>query len=506
MRNKLIRVKKRIYGVLILSALMSLLTACTDSSSDGESNSGAVKFYNASSNSPDMFFVVDEDLDDEDEDALEFIYSNIGYGESTASKNIEDTNYFIEVSWQSEDSKDREDLTIVHQTSVNIEKEQLTLFVLDGDISESTLLQYNLPIINDENDYEEELFNFSILNLHNQYDSLQLHVSLANETFNEAVAISQFEYQQLTSNQKLEQEEYIFYLTSPDQEEILFQSEPINFPYAYQYIFMVKPSNGSGDSKFSVDILTWASFINLEHQGESGKIRVYNGIENHELLPNYTGEISTVLETIGDTISIDSLNIGEFSEVHSAQRGDYQIALTTSETEQPLLRNHLLTLSENVFKTVFFYLSEENVDYDGDGDVDEDGDGYVDEVEIKIQSMVVENNLNESPFQHNLQLLNLVNDDDYKSIRVYFVRSNELIQSAVHWRTVWFATPSDINLTNNTYEIYAVAEDDSSDIILASKLLVLDESSNNQFLLLERDQSSDSGYRMTLSDQNPQGN
>ncbi|TLU67125.1 hypothetical protein FE810_02235 [Thalassotalea litorea] len=490
----------RTIQLLILGAMMTLLFAC--SSEESDNNYGAIKFYNASSNSPEIFFTIDEDLEDEDEDAFEATYSSIGYGETSPTRELEDKRYFLEFSWQSEDSSSRDDLTILHESQVTIEKDQLALFVLDGDINSANVLQYNLAIIDDDNDDDEELFNLSILNLHDQFGSLQLHASLANETFNEAMPVSQFEFQQLSDNQKLAQEEYIFYLTLPQSNDVLFQSDSINFPYANQYLLMVKPSNGYGESDFSIDILSWSSFLPLQHYGETGQFRVYNGIETHELLEDYTGQISASFTTIGDDIDIESLQIGNYSEIYSAQRGDYSIDLVATDSEHPLLSNHLVTLSENAFKTVFFYLSEENVDHDGDGDVDEDGDGYVDETEIKIQSMVVENNLNESLYQHHLQILNLVNNDDYPSIRLYFVRSDELIETASYWRTAWFATPTEITLTNNTYEVYAVAQDDSSDIILASELLVLDQDSPNQFILLERDDSTSSGYRMTFTAQN----
>ncbi|WP_394176532.1 hypothetical protein [Thalassotalea litorea] len=502
MRDTLIRrVRSRTSELLFLGAMMVTLTACTGEEDDSN-DYGAIKFYNASSNSPDIFFTIDEDLEDEDEDAFEATYQYNGYGEASATRELETKTYYLEFAWQSDDSSSRDDLTLLHETQVSIEQEQLTLFVLDGDISNSTLLQYHLPIIDDENDDEESLFNLSILNLHNQFNSLQLHISLANETFNESMPVTQFEYQQMSDNIKLTQEEYIFYLTLPDSDEVLFQSDSVNFPYSNQYLFMIKPSHGIGESEFSIDILSASSFLALAHDGETGQLRIYNGIETHELLPGYTGQITTNLTTLGDEIAIDSLQIGTYSDVYSAQRGDYSIDLVASDSDQPLLSNHLLTLSENAYKTVFFYLNEENVDYDGDGDVDEDGDGYVDEIDVKIQSMVVENNLNESLYQHNLQLLNLVNHDDYASIRLYFVRSDELIETAVHWRTAWFATPAEITLTNNTYEVYAVTQDDSSDIILASELLVLDEDSQNQFILLERDDNASSGYRMTFTNQN----
>ena len=42
---------------------------------------------------------------------------------------------------------------------------------------------------------------------------------------------------------------------------------------------------------------------------------------------------------------------------------------------------------------------------------------------------------------------------------------------------------------------------DSSDILLISQELVIDEDSKEQFLILEEDANSASGYKVTLADQ-----
>ena len=50
-------------------------------------------------------------------------------------------------------------------------------------------------------------------------------------------------------------------------------------------------------------------------------------------------------------------------------------------------------------------------------------------------------------------------------------------------------------------EVYAVAEDNGSEIILDSLTLTLDESFNDAFIVVEKEESSATGYKITLFDQ-----
>ncbi|MGB1298355.1 MAG: hypothetical protein ACPG8A_08780, partial [Psychrobium sp.] len=170
-------------------------------------------------------------------------------------------------------------------------------------------------------------------------------------------------------------------------------------------------------------------------------------------------------------------------------------------TQDFLLKNHLVTLKENVDRTVFFYLEEENVDHDGDGNVDENNDGIVDEIEITINSLVVDNSTHQGIYEHGVNIINFVDDEDFSTVNFYFVRSDEIIDTAANKKSVDFGEPQNILLLNNTYTIYAVAKRDSSDILLISQELILDEDSEEQFLILEEDAASASGYKLTLANQ-----
>ncbi|GAC21154.1 hypothetical protein [Paraglaciecola arctica] len=58
-----------------------------------------------------------------------------------------------------------------------------------------------------------------------------------------------------------------------------------------------------------------------------------------------------------------------------------------------------------------------------------------------------------------------------------------------------------MTLLNNTYDIYAIATIDGTDIVLDSLNMVLGENSQEQFLIFEQDDSASSGYQMFLVNQ-----
>ena len=177
----------------------------------------------------------------------------------------------------------------------------------------------------------------------------------------------------------------------------------------------------------------------------------------------------------------------------------------TPELQSPIISNHLLVLNENTDKTVFFYLLEKAVDEDGDGDIDENGDGDIDDIEITVNSLVVDNNQSSSIYQHQMKVVNLIDQDEiidnFSSIKVYFVRNDETIESAAQSLTALFATPSSVNLLNNTYNVYVIGRLDSSDIILSSTQITLDEASVDQFIILEKNAETATGYTMTFANQ-----
>jgi hypothetical protein len=82
-----------------------------------------------------------------------------------------------------------------------------------------------------------------------------------------------------------------------------------------------------------------------------------------------------------------------------------------------------------------------------------------------------------------MKVINLIDQDevidDFSSIKVYFVRRDEIIDTADQSLTATFANPSAVTLLNNTYTVYVIGKLDSSDIILSSSGLILNEESRD---------------------------
>lgn len=497
--------------LLIPTLIMTGLTACGGSDDDDSAEGGYIAFYNASVDSPAIFLTLDEDLTDEDDDALEQTYSSVAYSESSGYNLVDEDNYTIELAWQSDDSSARDDLTIIYQDDITITDDEVSFVVLAGGIANPTVLTYNIDIIDDEDDDDDELFNMRLLNMHPSIDAVDVYLSKSDETFNEAQLLGSFTSQQLSDNAKYDQDDYIFYMTLSGSTDVIFTSDEINYSLSSQYVMIIRENQGVGESPFVLDRVSTASAIEYANDGSQSRFKVFNAIENNKVfnaevvnsdfLLNYNGSIDVHVGAFSDTPQFASLAQGEFSEAIETEQGDYSVNLTIAGTEEYLLQNHLVTLTENVDRSVFFYLSEENVDHDNDGDVDENGDGMIDEIDVTINSLVVDNSDSESIYDTNINIINFIDDDDFSAVNFYFVLNDEIIDTATNVKTASFGSPASITLLNNTYTMHAVASRNSSDVILMTQELVLDEDSADKFLLLEEDSTSDTGYKITLVEQ-----
>lgn len=487
---------------LVASAMsgLFLLAGCGSSSSDNGAI-GYIQLYNASANAPAIYLTVDEDLNDEDEDAFEHTYSPISFGEVSGLVELENGDYYVEFAWQDEDSTARDDLEMIYQQATDIQPDIIKLYAITEDITSPNILTFDIALIDDETDTENDLFNLRFLNLHASFGEVDVYMSNSSETFNEAKLVSTRSYAVLSDNEKFEQDDYKFYLTAAGSSEVVFESEEISFPYSSQYIMSLRENLGADETPFVIDVVSKSNIVEYQQEGASASFRAFNGIKVNDLLDNYTGAFDLYMNTANPEADVTNLQFGEFSQSINTEHGDYSFAITVPSTDEQLLKNHLVTLNENANKTIFFYTSELYVDHDGDGDVDEDGDGQVDEIELKVNSLVVDNNTAQSIYEHNINIVNLIDDKDFSSVTVYFVRSDELIETANNRKTVAFSNSGSLNLMNNTYEVFVVAQINSSDVILTSQSLLLDEDSQAMFLVLELDESSPTGYKMTFNAQ-----
>jgi len=308
----------------------------------------------------------------------------------------------------------------------------------------------------------------------------------------------------LSTSQKVDQEDYIFYITTAGNEEVLFTSESISFAYSSQNIMIVRDNDGAGSSPYVLDKMSDSAVIEYVDAESEAQFRAYNAIAHNDELTNYLQKFSLYINGVDETPDIGSLAFGEISDTFIFETGDYSLDITNTDDSTSLLSNHLLSLPENTNRTIFFYAEEEYIDADGDGDIDENDDGEPDEIEVGVFSLIVENSLSTGIYSHEVETVNLIQSDDFSLVAVYFVRQDEIIESALYSSYVDYKNSNSITLTNNTYQVFVTAEDNGSTIILNTFELILDENSKEQYLILEVDESTPTGYKTTMLTQIPE--
>ena len=278
-----------------------------------------------------------------------------------------------------------------------------------------------------------------------------------NETFNEAEFVSTVELNSLTDNIKVEQDQYIFYITEPGGSEPIFTSEDISYSVVSQYVVALRDNVGVGSSPFTIDSIGTNSVTELNDVDSEASFGFYNGIATN------------IYNADNDTLFI-----------HDA----------------------LLSLEENADNMVFIYAKTDAIDDDEDDIIDENEDGIVDDYESIIKSITITKSTSSSIYSHGIKVVNLSDSDDFSRVKFYFVESDEVISTADNTLSVLQESNSSISLINNTYSVYAIATIEDTDIIMDSFQLTLDEDSVEQFLIFEADDSSSTGFRMTLVNQN----
>lgn len=505
--DQVMNVKKSRYSVfqhkMYLMLLASLLGLAGCGSSDDGGDTGHLQFYNASKNAPAVFLTIDEDLEEDDDDEVEITYAGVNYGYATSLKEVEDQSYFYELAWQDEDSQDRDDLELIFESQLTVTKDNIQFIVLSEDITTPHVEVYDIPVVDDDDDATDDLFNVRFLNMHPDSEGIDVYMSDANETFNEAILVGQYAYKGLSDNFKFDQDEYLFYITKAGTTEVLYQSSEVDYGYPSQYVMVVRENSGTGTSPYAIDRVSTSATTEYLDFNSQAQFKVYNAIQTHELIPDYQNSVDVYVDGDGEDEQADITDLakGHFSDTIIRNHGDYSLDVLVAGTDEKLLKNHLLTLAENSNKSVFVYLEEKDVDHDGDGDVDEDGDGIVDEIEVTLHSLVVNNSVRESIYDHDISMVNLVDSDDFSLVNFYFVRSDETIETANYTKTVGYTAAESITLLNNTYQVFAVAEENSSDMIIATTELILNEDSNNLHMIIETDESSATGYALTIANQ-----
>lgn len=461
------------FKLFLYTLIIIIISACgggsgsSDTPSEipptAEQGTGYFRFYNAANNSSPVFINV------ADKNDIDFSGSGFDYGEAEAKELVEG-NYHFKLAWQESNGYD-----IFSEESLKIQKNLNYLIVLTS-VSED-----NVPdIVGYE--YEDELegiqddeFSIRFMNLFSDDVGVDIYYSLDNETFADAKLFSTngYIYKEMTESMTLKRDNYVFYITAANSDEVLYESEEQYFSYRSQYMMFIRENTGPGESPYTMDKM----FINggvTEYPDidDSPELRFYNGIiGDDELLPTYNDSIDlSIMDAYGEETMIKDLVQGELSEIHNAVKGEVFLNLHLAGEPEPIDEDYYLNHLANDDLTYFLFST-----------ITTSGE---DDREIAFHMLSVKNSPKVSQSEHKITLINLV--DDYSILRVTFIRSYEDLQTAPNFMTSKRLEHQSMNLRNDVYTVQVVCVTSSSTIkTLATEVLILDTNSKDMFLIIE---------------------
>ncbi|MBC3767594.1 DUF4397 domain-containing protein [Neptunicella marina] len=444
---------------VVLPLSMLLLIGCGGSDDDESDYAESyMQFYNGSANSANTYLTVDDSL-----------LSSASYGDATTVYTFEPDDVDIEFSRVDSDGQS---ISLKEQT-VSLKKGYKKLLVLSGDYQSGDVTEYD---IERKDDYDDE-FDLYATNMDSNGQGYDLYMAESGTPFSDAHLVASTTYQSLTHGTYWDadsdssywvEDEYVFYITSPGSDEVLFQSQPINMTYSTEYVAVIRQGSGPTGSNLVLDLVnnssSVASYTDIQ---ASSQFRVYNSLNNSDAL-----KVTLAGNEDQSELQIEADTLTEFSEV---DYGDYRLTVDAADGTN-LLKNKLITLNQGDSKTILLF---------------NDADGKANAIAFSESTLP-------QIYDHDLNVANLV--DEYSSVDFYFVRQDETIDTAEYKiSSVQFAENDTISLPTGYYEIIAVYEKNSDDLTLLYRSSLLDISEQSSFVVtLEPDQNSATGYKINL--------
>ncbi|MBU2883842.1 hypothetical protein KO525_09695 [Psychrosphaera sp. B3R10] len=478
MKYEFILSKLRPFSLIVAAMSTLAITAC--SSEDEDTGSGYLMIYNASKNAPDIELEIEQD-------GTTSYYTGIAYSEVAGAFSLDSGTYNIDLNINTTNSLEE----LIYQGDTSISDEDVNLIVVVGDISAPEIINYSFEYEDPET--EDEQFTIRFLNLNESNEDLNVYLSLSSQAFSDAVPASALSFTELSESQYFDVDNYKLYIADIDG-NLVFESDEIPFLYTNQQLIVIKENPGSTSSPFTIDRITSSGGVTTYNSiNSSTELRVFNAMDNNELLASYNGSLDFHIGGITDSPLIADLNRSAYSDVKTLDYGDYRMDITDPNSTVKLSNSQILSLPTNSDKTVFFYLTEVEEADDGDDDT-------VEETELYVNSLIASNNAVEGYYHHEIQVVNFI--EDFSSVTVYFVPKNSTISTTEHKAINTRAIATKQSLPNDEYDVFVIAKEGASEVLLANTSFELTSDSKNQFLVIEQEDKDIDNYIVTMFNQN----
>jgi hypothetical protein len=437
-----------------------LLTACGSDSDDSEEvfPLSSLQFFNASTNSASTRLLVDD--------------ASIGssvFGDATTLVNIEEDTYDLSLVWTDESGQDQE----ISTESRRLFDGTKTLVVMSGDFNAPTITNIEF----DRSVLEEgfTLRSFSAV----PDETYDLYIGSVGAPFSEANLITDIAFNSVeelpffdAADDPLiwDTQEYKVFITETGSTDLLYESDNINFNLLIDYIMVIRPTTGPGETGLAVDLVVNSTSVqSFNNLLASAQFRVYNSLDREsDILTNIRSNEGQIAQ-----VQVPSSQLTDFSTLPF---GDYQVNILQESDQDVLFENGLLTLNQDQARTLVVYQNELE---------------QVRTLNFEVSSLP-------QAFSHDLNIVNLVPDVD--DLILYFVRAEETLETAeFSTSNLDFTAVRDDTLPSDFYQLILIEEDENNnqELLFISDFVGINEDTN-YLITVEEDETQASGFRVNV--------
>ena len=446
----------------LCSALFILLMVSACGSSDGNDSDytlAYLQFYNGSPNGANV------EMREVDGDS----FGSAQFGDATSMYSMDDGD--IELEFIRTDADDQE--VFIDSISVNLRDGHKTIVVMNGDFNSPSFTTYEYQ--RETLDSHFRLLVTSVVLDESQYDFYMSDAGDPFEAANFLGTVSVDEMSELVywdgddDSSDFDEGEYTLYLTQPGSDDVIFESQTIDFIYETEYLLSLRDVSGAIQDGLVVDtILNSSSVTALTDVEADSQYRIYNST-NFSTPLSVTFGGNTDEEDVSFTLASD-----ELSSFSAIRYGDYRVTVTDPTGSTSSINNKLITLNQGESKAILIY--------------DDNG-------ELGAASFV-ESGLPQA-YDKTINFVNLVSD--YGDVDFYLVRNDETIDTAEYdVQNLSFAESAEETLPSDFYEVIAVYEDDNDEQVLLDRTALFGFTEDENYIVTVEPADTPTGYKINV--------
>jgi len=431
--------------------LLGVLSGC--GSDDSASSTGYIQMYNGSYNSPYTRLFVEETE-----------RSGADFAEVTTRHNYSTGTF--DVSFEYLDANDSY-ITISDQ-EISIKGDKTQLVVMSGDFAEPTFTELTVPISSDTGE-----FNLGFFNITGEDTSYDIYLATDDGVFESATLFASAQYLSELDLQSVDEGYYTIFITPAGSSDVVYESSSVYLYDEASYVAIIRPSYATELSGITLDVVTDNNYVTeLKHQSALGQLRFINTLDDYS--PVSFSVTRGTTETPTNTVSSDA-----YTDYIELSPNSYSVAMFDEQSNK-LADNFLMTLEREQSAVGIFY----------------------NDIDNGLRMMSVEEHLTPSSYSHTVLVVNLIESyagQSVTDIDVYFTLDGETVDDTSNVVDGIDRYDQEEQVVDNEiYTVYAVYEDNGQQIVLIQQSDMDFTQEGNYILILEHDETTATGYKMSL--------